>query len=79
MGTSQTTADVQPWISSSVAAAGGTITLPFATTLPTGTTLWLQVRSVNGTGLPSTIYSAAFVIPALTKVSAPVLTAPRLP
>ena len=79
VGTSQTTADVQPWISSAVAAAGGTITLPFATALPTGTTLWLQVRSVNGTGLPSTIYSAAFSVPAVTKVSAPVLAPPRLP
>jgi hypothetical protein len=79
VGTSQTSADVQPWVSTSVTAAGGTITLPFATTLPTGTTLWLQVRSVNGTGLPSTVYSASFSLAAVMKLSVPVLPAPKLP
>ena len=80
VGTSQTSGDVQPWVSSAVPAAGGAITLPFATTLPTSTTLWLQLRSVNGTGLVSTIYSASFTVPATPKLGLPVtLPATRLP
>ncbi|HTX64721.1 MAG TPA: hypothetical protein VMD31_03045, partial [Opitutaceae bacterium] len=80
VGTSQTSADVQPWVSSAVPAAGGAITLPFATALPTSTTLWLQVRLVNGTSLVSTIYSASFTVPATPKLGLPVtLPATRLP
>jgi len=78
VGTSATGADVQAWLSSTIPSGGGSVTLPFAVTLPTNTTLWLQIRSVNGTGLVSTMYSTSFSVPALSKGGA-VLTPPRLP
>ncbi len=79
VGTSQAAADIQPWLSSPVPSSGGAITLPFAVSPPTGTTLWLQVRAVNGTGLPSTIYSTTFSVPSTPKVGPPVSLPSRLP
>jgi len=72
VGTSATAADVQPWLSSSVPAGGGSVTLPFAVPLPTNTTLWLQIRSVNGTGLVSTVFTTSFSVPGLSKGGVPV-------
>jgi hypothetical protein len=64
VGSTSTSADVQPWIESSIPAEGGTVTLPIPVALPGGTTLWLQLRSVNGAGLASTMFTSSFLVPA---------------
>jgi hypothetical protein len=65
VGTTQTGDDVIHWRSNPALAGTNTFT-PYAdnaTSVAGGVTLWIQIRSVNGAGIPSTIYRASFVVP----------------
>ena len=63
IGTTASAADVIPWSAYPVASGGGTVTVTLPLTMPVGATLYLQARSVNAAGVPSTITVTSFSIP----------------
>src|SRR5262249_21294916 len=65
VGMTQTGDEVIHWRSNPALAGTNTFTLPpdNATPVVAGATLWIQIRSVNGAGMPSTIYRASFIVP----------------
>jgi hypothetical protein len=63
IGTTTSAADVIPWSAYPVASNGGTVTATLPPTVPAGTTLYLQARSVNAAGMPSAITVTSFSLP----------------
>jgi hypothetical protein len=64
VGTSATTADVVPW--QAVATTGGVVT--FNVNIPAaaaGSTIWARVRSVNGAGVPSAVFTTSAAPPSM--------------
>lgn len=70
VGTTMSTADVVPWSTYPVGAGGGNVNATLPSTLPIGTTLYVQARSVNLAGVPSTISVTSFAVP-LAKPTSP--------
>jgi hypothetical protein len=62
VGTSATTADFAAWQAMPTSGGGMTIIVP-GTVPPVGTTLWARVRTVNGAGMPSAVFTTSFTVP----------------
>jgi hypothetical protein len=62
VGTSATTANIAAWQTLPTGGGGLSIIVP-GPAQPEGTTLWARVRSVNGAGMPSVVFTTSFTVP----------------
>jgi hypothetical protein len=63
VGKTQGASDVIPWTTAAAAAGTTTTAFKLPAPLPSGTTFWLQVRTVNGAGQSSAVGAASLRVP----------------